>query len=131
MAKAGGRRSLADLNAATFTPEIQPTRALSSAEAKVWRRAISSWPPEHWIGSDADLLTQYVAINCLLDAAFEERDLAAADKLGKLVLAYARSLRITNQSRFDARAAARAADRGREGEAANDRLLGGSAWETH
>ena len=128
MAKSQGRRSLADLNAAEFTSEIKPTRALSKAESAVWDRAVSSWPADHWIQSDADLLTQYCTLVVLLELAFKERDVVKADKLGRLVLGYTRALRITCQSRYDPRGAGREANRGRENEAGSDRLLCGSAW---
>jgi hypothetical protein len=129
MAKSRGRRSLADLNAAEFTPTIQPTRTLSKEESAVWNRAVGSWPEDHWIASDADLLTQYCCVSVLLELAFKNRDLASADKLGKLVLAFTRALRLTCQSRYDPRGAGREAIRGGEVEAGADRLLGGRAWE--
>lgn len=129
MAKSQGRRSLADLNAAEFTSTVRPTRLLNKEESAVWDRAVSSWPADHWIQSDADLLTQYCTLVVLLDLAFKKRDLPTAEKLGRLVLGYTRALRITCQSRYDPRGAGRAANRGRENEAGEDRLLGGTAWE--
>jgi hypothetical protein len=131
MAKAQGKRSLADINAAEFAPDIKPTRTLTAAESKVWNRAVSSWPKDHWIQSDADLLTQYCALSTMLELAFKERDLASADKLGKLVLAYTRALRLTCQSRFDPRGAGREAIRGQENAAGENPLLGGRAWGAH
>jgi hypothetical protein len=131
MGKYQGKRSLADLNAAEFVSTIQPTRTLSAAEAKVWKRAVGSWPADHWIHSDADLLTQYCTIAVLLDEAFKKRDLLIADKLGRLVLGYTRALRITCQSRYDPRGAGREAIRGRENEAGENPLLGGRAWGGH
>jgi hypothetical protein len=131
MPKYSGKRSLADLKAAEFISEIQPTRTLSKEEAKVWHRAVGAWPKDHWIASDADLLTQYCTVCVLLDEAFKKRELASADKLGKLVLAYTRALRITCQSRYDPRGAGREAIRGRENEAGENPLLGGNAWGTH
>jgi hypothetical protein len=129
MAKAGGRRSLADIHSAEFVSEIKPTRALSEAEAKVWNRAVGSWPADHWIQSDAELLSQYCAIVVLLDEAFKEKDVVKANSLGRLMLGYTRALRITCQSRYDPRGAGREAIRGRENEAGENHLLGGAAWE--
>jgi hypothetical protein len=131
MGKYQGKRSLADLNAAEFVSTIQPTRTLSAAESKVWHRAVGSWPADHWIQSDADLLTQYCSLVVLMDKAFKDRDLLVADKLGRLVLGYTRALRLTCQSRYDPRGAGREAIRGRENEAGENPLLGGRAWGAH
>jgi hypothetical protein len=131
MAKLQGRRSLADRNSAEFQSTIQPTRTLTREEAKVWHRAVSSWPADHWIHSDADLLTQYCAVCVLLDKAFKDRELLVAERLGRLMLGYTRALRLTCQSRYDPKTSHRAAERGRENEAGENPLLGGRAWGAH
>lgn len=128
MAKSGGRRSLADLNAKQFQSFIQPTRKLSAFEGDVWERVVSAWPADHWIKSDADILTQYCAACYLFEGCRVEGDLAGMDKSGRLTLSYATKLRITPQSRYDTRVASTEAKRGMENEAASDRLLGGNAW---
>lgn len=129
MAKGSGRRSLADLNAAEFIAPIQPIRRLTKQEKAVWNRIMASWPGDHWVTSDAELLTQYCAISVHADRFMKAGDMQNADRLGKLMLSFARSLRITPQSRYDARGADREATRGREVEAASSSLLGGGAWK--
>ena len=127
MAKSSGRRSAADLAAPTFVGGLQPTRKLTAAEQRVWDRAMNAWPREHWIGSDADPLTQYCAVNVQFDEATNDGDLSRMEKAGRLSLSYATKLRLTPQSRYDHKGVDTEAKRGRGNEAAADRLLGGEA----
>jgi hypothetical protein len=127
MAKNSGRRSLADLNSAQFISVIQPTRKLNADELAAWNVVIGSWPSDHWIGSDAELLTQYCGLCALFDKLLSEGDVPALDKLGRLVLSYATKMRITPQSRYDEKTVARRAESGKENQA-SERLLGGDAW---
>ena len=121
--KREGRRSAADKAAAKYSATIEPPRKLSAAEQKVWDSVqISS---DRITPSDAFLLAQYCSLSVEFDRA---RNLADKEKAGRLLLAYARSLRLTPHSRYDARAAARSADHALDGAAADDPLLGGSAW---
>ncbi len=128
MAKQSGRRSLADLNAAQFITRIQPTRALSADETDVWCRILESWPDKHWAASDADLLTNYCATCVLIEKARKSGNIDRMEKLCRLQMSYATRLRITPQSRYDARATARHANEGMENDAADDALLGGGIW---
>jgi hypothetical protein len=128
MGKHSGRRSLADLNAAEFHVAIQPVRKLSAYENQVWQRVTGAWPVDHWITSDADLLTQYCSACEIVENARKSGEIDRMEKMARLVLSYATRLRITPQTRYDSRANAREANHGRENEAATSRLLGGSAW---
>jgi hypothetical protein len=129
MAKTSGRRSAADLNAAQFIKAIQPTRTLSAFESRVWDLAVASWPVDHWIGTDTEILMQYCAVCKAFEDARKSGDIGAMDKAGRLCLTYATKLRITPQARYEARQTAREASNGRANEAAaTSRLLGGSAW---
>jgi hypothetical protein len=131
MAKNSGRRSQADKYAARFVGTIEPTRKLSAGEQKVWARVLRAWPASQWVGSDSELLTQYCAACVAFDEACRKENLSAMDRAGRLALSYATKLRITPQSRYDARAAGRHAEHGKSNEAAAERLLGGiEAWDT-
>lgn len=130
MAKNSGRRSDADRAATTLAIVLAPTRRLSAAEKRTWTRVVDAWPPEHFIASDAELLTQYCAACVVFEAARKREDLAAMDKSGRLALSYATKLRITPQSRYDAQAAARQANRGKQNLPASDGLIGGD-YEGH
>jgi hypothetical protein len=127
MAKHSGRRSLADLNSAQFISVIQPTRTLNATEQGVWEGVITSWPSDYWIGSDAELLTQYSRLCALFDVMVSAGEVGALDKCGRLILSYATKLRITPQSRYDEKTVARRAESGKENQA-SERLLGGDAW---
>lgn len=90
---------------------------------------VSAWPASHWIASDSEILTQYCAVCTVFDAAHRRDDLSAMEKAGRLALSYATKLRLTPQSRYDHKGTHVEAERGRENEAAADRLLGGvDAW---
>lgn len=121
---------MADLNAAEFIQPIQPTRRITKQESAVWNRVTSAWPKDHWIASDAELLTHYCAICVHLDRFMKAGDTSNIDRLAKLVLQYATKLRITPQSRYNTQMAGREAERGRDNEAADDALLGGSVWSS-
>ena len=116
------------MNAAEFSVALQPVRKLSAYEKQVWGRAMGAWPDDHWIASDADLLTQYCYVCEVIDEARKAGEIDRLEKMARLALSYATRLRITPQSRYDARAAGREANHGRENEVAANRLLGGSAW---
>jgi hypothetical protein len=128
MAKQSGRRSTADDAAARLVVRIEPTRKLSALENQVWVRVITAWPPDHFISSDAELLTQYCAVCEVFESARAEGDVSAMDKAGRLCIAYARSLRITPQSRYDEKTAARQGKRGLANAPASNPLIGGMAW---
>jgi hypothetical protein len=133
MAKRSGKRSAADLAAPAYLPTIRPTRKLSATENAAWAEVIGAWPADHWIGSDARLLTQYCAFCAQLEEAIERGDPTGAGQLARVVMAYATKLRITPQSRYEPRTAARAASHGLENAAADDAdgILGGlAAWPT-
>src|SRR5262245_2748639 len=123
-----GRRSAADDSAAKFIPTIQPTRKLSAAELAVWKRVISAWPLTHWSGSDAEVLTQYCSACEWFEKARRSHDYSNMEKAGRLCLSYATRLRLTPQARYSAHVADRQAERGKDNEAAADRLLGRNAW---
>lgn len=129
MAKGSGRRSDADNRAARLVPELKATRKLTAAEKKVWDKVVASVSPDHFSAGDAVLLEQYVAGVVAFDKARQDEDHKAMESLGRLVLSYATKLRLTPQSRYDARAAARSMDQGRKG-SVDDRLIGG-AWSEH
>ena len=107
-----------------------PPSDLSKDEARIWRRIQSAMPPDWFRAEHTDLLKQYaqhVARADALNAAAREIDLKAAakdaidgpdlkrvDKLfqmaereSRLMLALARSLRITHQSQVDPKTAGR------------------------
>jgi hypothetical protein len=128
--KRSGRRSAADLAAPAYQPTIRPTRNINAVENAAWAEVIGAWPPDHWIGSDARLLTQYCAFCAQLETALEHGAEALAGQLARVVMAYATKLRITPQSRYHKATAGTAAAHGRENTAAidDDGLLGGAAW---
>lgn len=128
MAKGSGRRSTADINAAQFQSFLEPVRELGTDERAVWDRVVSAWPANHFIKSDAEILTQYCAVCIIFDTARVAGDFPVMEKAGRLLLTYATKLRITPQSRYNPQTVNTVAKRGRENEAAADRLLGGSAW---
>jgi hypothetical protein len=124
--KAAGRRSAADIAAARLLAVgIEPTRELTKPEQKTWLRVLSSWPPDHFIPSDAELLTQYVAIVAAFDAARIAGDSKAMAAMGRLALSYTTKLRCTPQSRYDERTAGRTAIRGPGADPKKMRLIGG------
>ena len=105
-----------------------PPSDLSKDEARIWRRVQSAMPPDWFRAEHADLLKEYArhaAHADSLNAAAREIDLTAAakdsidgpdlkrvDKLfqmaereSRLVLALARSLRITHQAQVDPKTA--------------------------
>jgi hypothetical protein len=115
MAKASGRRSAADkAAAAVLAKKLEPTWPLDAAEMKIWRAAIASCPPGHFVLSDAPLLTQYATIVRVFEQARRDRELGIMEKFGRLMLGFATKLRLCPHSRYDAHAAARAAKNGSE-----------------
>ena len=89
---------------------------------------MGAWPKNHWIASDAEILTQYCAACEWFEKARRGHDPGAMDKAGRLCLSYATKLRLTPQARYIPQTAGRESQHGLENEAAADRLLGGSAW---
>lgn len=131
MGKNSGRRSGADLMAAKFNAEISPTRRISADERSVWDAVVSAWPKNHWIRSDAEILTQYCAGCIAFERMRRKEDLAGMERAGRLCLSYATKLRITPQSRYDHKGTHVEAKRGQENQAADDRLLGGiDIWQS-
>ena len=128
MAKGSGRRSAADNNAARFSAVLEPTRKLSAAETAVWKRVMGAWPVDHWIASDAEMMTQYCAACDWFEKARKGHDPSAMDKAGRLCLSYATKLRLTPQSRYITQTAGTHSEHGKENEAGADRLLGRNAW---
>jgi len=128
MAKGSGRRSTADQFAARFVSRIEPVRKLSAAERATWRRVVGAWPLSHWIVSDADLLTQYCAACDLFEKARRKHDHVNLERAGRLCLSYASRLRLTPQARYCKDVAGTHSERGKENEAAADKLLGRNAW---
>lgn len=124
MAKGSGRRSDADRRAARLVVRVEPTRKLSAAEKKTWDRIVSSVSPDHFTTGDAVLLEQYCAAVETYDKARKDDDRKAMEAFGRLCLSYSTRLRLNPQSRYDARAAGRSAERGRKG-AIDDPLIGG------
>jgi hypothetical protein len=118
--KRQGRRSPADKAAAEYHVTLQPSRRLTSAEQRVWDSVCIA--TDRLVLSDAILLTHYCSVACAFDNA---RTVADKQKIGSLVLQYARALRLTPHSRFDARAGQRAVEHALQFSAADDRLLGG------
>jgi hypothetical protein len=107
---------------------LEPCRKLTAKESKVWQRIMQSWPDDHWNTADSILLTHYCCAVVAMDEALKSGDVDAIVKRGKLVLDTARTLRITPHARYDPKTTHRAAERGRDNEAAASRLLGGGAW---
>jgi hypothetical protein len=102
------------LAAARFKTKLRPTRALTAAERHYWDMVVGSWPANHFIASDAILLTQLCAACVVFDRA---EDVNAMDKAARLTVTLATKLRITVQSRYDEKAVARQAGYGRSNEA--------------
>jgi hypothetical protein len=125
--KASGRRSAADLHAVGFIPAIEPTRKLQVGEREAWLRVMAAWPHSHWVASDAELLTQYVAACEAFEIARKQADYGLMGRMGRLVLVFATKLRLTPQSRSTADKTAVEAKRGKQNEAAANHLLGGFA----
>jgi hypothetical protein len=107
---------------------MKPTRKLNAFEQKAWDRLIMSWPSDHWVEADSDLMTGYVACIEMFEKAIADRDANVADRMGKLMLLYATKLRITPHSRYDPKTAYRAAERGRIN-VIDDPLLAEKAWQ--
>ena len=107
----------------------KPYRKLTTRERAVWRRVMASWPPGWFNSSDEILLTYYCAHVVLMDEALDKGDVEDVIRYGKAVLEFATKLRLTPQARVHPRTAGVAAENGRENEAADNKLLGGSAWE--
>jgi hypothetical protein len=124
MAKGSGRRSNADRKAAKLVTHMQPTRELSELERAIWDCVVGSVSSNHFSGSDVFLLEQYCACLDAFETGRQAADSKAMEAMGRLSLSYATRLRITPQSRYDARAAARSVERGRSG-AIDDDLIGG------
>lgn len=125
MAKSQGLKSTADLAAAKFVSSVEPVRKLSAAERHVWDRVMVSWPKDRWIVSDAEILTQYCAACVAFEVSRKADNLPAMDRAGRLSLLYATKLRLTPLSRYDYKGTQVQAEKGRDNEAAADRLLGG------
>lgn len=125
MAKGSGRRSDADRRAARLVVRVEPTRKLNTAEKKTWDRVVGSVSPDHFTTGDAVLLEQYCAAVDSFEKARKKGDQKSMEAMGRLTLSYATRLRLSPQTRYDARAAARNAERGRAN-AVDDRLIGGT-----
>jgi hypothetical protein len=81
---------------------------------------------DRWTVADAYLIAMYASAVVAYDEAQSPND---REKAGRLALSIATRLRLTPQSRYDNRAAARTADRALDVVAgADDPLLGGAAW---
>ena len=93
-------------------PTIVPAHKLNGDELAVWNDIASSIPPGTWTKTDALMLTHLATISVMFRKAREKGDIAQVEKCGRLVLNYATKLRLTRQSRIDARAAGRAAENG-------------------
>ena len=120
--KRQGKRSAEDLTAAEYTITLEPPRRLSPAERAIWDAVLSSG--DRFTKADAILIAQY----CSACVDYNKsRTLVDRERAGRLCLSYATRLRLTPASRYDARAAARAANN-LEGVAGDDPLLGGTAW---
>jgi hypothetical protein len=125
--KRRGRRSVASLAVVTPLPHERrppPPAELTEAQATVWRDTVSTMPPGWFRHESFPVLTAYcrhVVRARRLDAEIEkqtasvddptllEKLYAMAKREGRAVLAHARALRITNQSRLDPKTAARKA----------------------
>jgi hypothetical protein len=104
MAKKSGRRSAADLIAAQIHAGLEPMRPLTGLEQIYWDRVLSSVDRRHFIGLDAILLAQFVEACAVYSRAADAKEM---ESLGRLILAYATKLRLTPQTRYDNRQAAR------------------------
>ena len=122
--KGSGRRSAADEQAARLVVALEPTRKLTAAERKTWNKVVSSVSADHFSASDAILLEQYCATVEAFEAARKAKDTKTMEAMGRLSFSCATRLRVTPQSRYDARAAARSIERGRA-RAIEDPLIGG------
>ncbi len=125
--KGSGRRSAADESAAKLVTTLEPSRKLSAAEYKTWQSVVVSVLANHFSSGDGVLLEQYCAAVEEFEKARKAGDTKTMESMGRLSLSIATRLRITPQSRYDARAAARDVERGRTG-AITDPLLGGGRW---
>jgi hypothetical protein len=121
-----GRKSSDSLSVVRVAPteRVSPPERLAPSEAAIWREIVSSKPAD-WFGSDnLPLLEHYctmvaesqrvasqlrlVSPECLDDY---ERLISLQTKIGGQLASLATKMRLTQQSRYGARAAATASDR--------------------
>ncbi|PLW82657.1 hypothetical protein CWI75_08720 [Kineobactrum sediminis] len=125
MAQRGKQSAAALAVATTEGRRPSPPQTLNDAQAAVWRRVVGVYPPEYFRPDSFDLLEAYCRhvvsagfLNAEIDryqpAWLLEDDglkryktlLECRDRESRTSMALARSMRITNQSRFDERKAA-------------------------
>lgn len=132
-----GRKSAQDLaikSPIAVIPRLKPPRTLSPLEARLWSGAVDALPagffgPEHvqqldaWVRHSAlaEMLAERLVELDPTDAAWPKL-CAAQVAHSKAALAYARSLRLTVNSRADRDATATAAKKGRTGPASLEQL---------
>lgn len=121
-----GRKSAEGLSVVRVAPSerVQPPDRLGASEAAIWREIVASKPAD-WFGADSiPLLEHYcsmvvesqrvaaqlrlVSPECLDDY---QRLITLQTKIGGLLASLATKMRLTQQSRYGARAAATASDR--------------------
>ena len=95
----------------SYTVTIDPPADLAPAVAEVFKETVASCSPKHFRKSDIPVLTSYATATVLATHYAKSMVDAAAIKtwneIVKLQLALARSLRLTVQSRADAKTIAR------------------------
>lgn len=82
----------------------EPPPELSQAQKAVWRSVVDTKPPEFFDAAQFPLLVDYCRAVVLQDELAKNLCATAIndfDKLAKLKTSLARSLRITNQSRYN------------------------------
>lgn len=90
----------------------EPPADLNEAQAKVWRAAVDTKPPDFFDAAQFPILADYCRAVVLQNELSEKlcaSQINDFDKLAKLKTSLARSLRLTNQSRYTPASTARAA----------------------
>jgi recombinational DNA repair ATPase RecF len=116
-------RDLSELSAELVDARPDPPKDLTREQAREWRAVVQSMPPDWFQREHHSILAAYCAHVCrrrFLDKALavqtldNAEDVTQYDKLAKAaeretraLLACARSMRFTHQSRYDERTAAR------------------------
>jgi hypothetical protein len=99
---------------------LKPPASLPKPERQLFLNIVNSLPPEHFRPSDLVLMTRYVEASALAERAAAQLRLepvqengkpsgwlAIADKMGRSLVSLSQRLRLSPQSRLDAKSAAR------------------------
>jgi phage terminase small subunit len=113
MAQRGRKKSgnIVALRVDGSPPPLQPPSFLNAGERKVFRELINSVDTRHFVAADLPLLVSFVQATLMSrKTARNPKQIAAWEKSVRVMAMLATRLRISPQSRYDNRAAARQLD---------------------